>query len=217
MDIILGFDPGGERAFGWCLCGVEAENFYVLKTGTSDHTQAALKNSLTERPSGGVVVGAGIDAPMFWTADGGREADNWLRRSIGRCGAPNTSGTVQHFNSLRGACVIQGLLTARLLKNKFPGLPITEAHPKALLWLLGLGKKKSLPDKFMVPDLGTVSLDRSKLGSEHQRDAVLGAITAWAMNKKPSSWADLLEMERGPILAVEQPIGYWMPQPDGDV
>jgi hypothetical protein len=52
-------------------------------------------------------------------------------------GAKTPSGTVQQLNSPRGAVLVQGLVAAMLLRERVHGLPITETHPKALLWLLG--------------------------------------------------------------------------------
>ena len=62
------------------------------------------------------------------------------RQSCSPCHArsrgEDPSGTVQQLNSLRGAALVQGLVAAMLLSQRVHGLPITETHPKAVLWLL---------------------------------------------------------------------------------
>jgi hypothetical protein len=72
--------------------------------------------------------------PMWWPSgpSGDRRADQWIRKQyqIG-------SRTVQTTNSLRGACLVQGALFAERARQLFPAVPITEAHPKAVLQALG--------------------------------------------------------------------------------
>jgi len=110
----------------------------LLAAGNADHAKGAFDAAIVNVPVDQPPKGAGIDAPLSWVVDGGREADSVVRDAIGRAGAPNRSGTVQHFNSLQGSCVIQGMLIAQLLRARYPLLAVTEAHPKALLWLLGI-------------------------------------------------------------------------------
>ncbi len=106
MKIILGFDPGGEGRFGWAVCLDRDNRLKVIDAGIADHAKGAMESLLKALPRGGSVAGAGIDAPMFWVTDGGRKADYFIRKAIQHLGAKAPGGTVQHFNSLRGACVI---------------------------------------------------------------------------------------------------------------
>jgi len=212
LKFILGFDPGGEGNFGWAVCIDQDDGLIVANTGIADHAKGAMEQSLNVLPKGGSVVGAGIDAPMFWVNAGGREADSRVRATIGRLGAISSAGTVQHFNSLRGACVIQGLLVLKLVRQEYPNLPITEAHPMALLWLMGIARQDYKPDMVKLDDIEEIYVRRAGFRSEHERDAILGAFTAQAMIRKKSGWEDLLNFERDPVLAGTSPISYWIPK-----
>jgi hypothetical protein len=212
MTVFLGFDPGGEGKFGWAVCSDNDEGFQVIQTGIGDHAKAAIECALKAIPKGESVAGAGIDAPMFWIFDGSREADRRIRAVIGRLGAPSPGGTVQHFNSLRGACVIQGLLVLKLLRQLYPNLPVTEAHPKALLWLMGIARKDFGPEMVKLNDIKGINVTRAEIISEDERDAVLGAFAAQAMIRNEPGWEDLLKFEGDHVLAGESPISYWMPK-----
>lgn len=212
-DYFLGFDPGGERNFGWCVCSSGSDNTLILvAAGNANHSKGAFDAAIANLPDGENPNGVGIDAPLFWVVDGGREADSAVRDAIGRAGAPNRSGTVQHFNSLQGSCVIQGMLIAQLLRARYPMLSITEAHPKALLWLLGIATVNRPAAQVPVDSVCLVDRRQFPGGvSEHVRDAVLGAATARAMALQEAGWVDLLEREEGAIRSVDGPLGYWMP------
>jgi hypothetical protein len=212
MKVFLGFDPGGEGNFGWAVCIGHDNGLKVVDAGAADHAKGALEKSLKALPKEGTIVAAGIDAPMFWVFDGSREADRRIRAVIGRLGAPAPGGTVQHFNSLRGACVIQGLLVLKLLRQSYPNLPVTEAHPKALLWLMGIARQDFGPEMVKLNDIKGIYVTRAGIWSEHERDAVLGAFTAQAMIRNESGWEDLLKFERDSVLAGKPPISYWMPK-----
>ncbi|MCX5893011.1 MAG: DUF429 domain-containing protein [Deltaproteobacteria bacterium] len=213
MKVYLGFDPGGKRRFGWAVCTELNDRLKVVATGLADHAKGAMEQSLKALPKGASVAGAGIDAPMFWVSDGCRHADHFVRSAIGRLGARSPGGTVQHFNSLRGACVIQGLLILKLLRLEYPNLPITEAHPKALLWLMGIARPSHDPQLIKPRDINEIIIEETEFGSEDERDAILGAFTAQMMIQRKSDWVDLLKHERKErILAGELPIEYWMPK-----
>ena len=215
MKVILGFDPGGEGRFGWAVCTEIDDRLNVLATGLADHAKGALKDSLNALPKGGLVVSAGIDAPMYWVSEGYREVDRLVRKAIALLGAKSPGGTVQHFNSLRGACVIQGLLILKLLRREYPDLPITEAHPKALLWLMGIARRGQEPKNITPRDIEEIVMPGTIFGSEDERDAILAAFAAQMMIRRKSDWVDLLKCERKErILAGEPPIEYWMPKKD---
>ena len=212
-DYFLGFDPGGECKFGWCVCSPGRDNTLTLvAAGNANHAKGAFDAAIATLPDGEIPKGAGVDAPLFWVVDGGREADAVVRDAIGRAGAPNRSGTVQHFNSLQGSCVIQGMLITQLLRANYPMLSITEAHPKALLWLLGIATVDRPVAQVPVDSVCTVDRGRFPRGlSEHVRDAALGAVTARAMALQETGWVDLLKREEGAVRSVDGPLGYWMP------
>jgi len=212
MKVFWGFDPGGKGKFGWAVCIGGDDGLTVLDTGIADHAKGAMECVLKVTPKEKPIAGAGIDAPMFWVFDEGREADRLVRAAIKRLGARSPGGTVQHFNSLRGACFIQGLLVLKLLRQLYSNLPVTESHPKALLWLMGIARKGYEPELVRPDDIMEINFKDSGFGLEDERDAILGAFTAWAMIRRRSDWVDLLEYEKkGRILAGELPIGYWLP------
>ena len=132
MEIYLGFDPGGEDHFAWAVCSSGGRALRVLAIGEAEDAEHALRNSLSAVPKAGLVVGAGIDAPLFWSKSGARVVDSLIRQAIKKMGAPSPGGTVQHVNSLRGACIVQGILAANLVYEQFSEISITESHPKAL-------------------------------------------------------------------------------------
>jgi hypothetical protein len=211
--ILLGLDPGGIGNFGWCVAEAGTSlPIHVLATGKADHAQAAIleiQKVLAYTSTLFIFAGVGIDSPLFWTSDGDREADISIRSAIKAKGATNVYGTVQNVNSLRGACLVQGILSARLIRD-ISNTRITESHPKALLWLLDIASQ-SLPVEAIEP----ISLSRLikfniPPNSEHERDAALGALSAWYMLHADTSWYNLFDEERFPFAPVPQ-VEYWMP------
>lgn len=136
IQILLGLDPGGTGNFGWCITQYTAVMpMTPLACGLTNNASQAIRYALDAIPEGSTLVSAGIDAPLFWSKTGHRNADLTVRHAIKQAGAPHVSGTVQDINSLRGACLIQGMLAALELRERFPNLPITESHPKVVRWL----------------------------------------------------------------------------------
>ena len=208
---ILGFDPGGRGNFGWSVCRANDGTLQPSCTGLANDAWDAL-NEVEEAlgsnyPNGHPsILAAGIDAPMFWSKRGNRTVDYVLRCQLRNNGFPPSKlgGTVQQVNSLQGACLVQGILVGRYLREKW-NLPLTEAHPKALRCLLRRLKEPDQED--MVRKL-TAGLD------DHELDATLSAVAAWAMIHKPHGWRNLYDQECCPV----HPLGthvvdYWMPNP----
>lgn len=221
MAIVLGFDPGGKGSFGWAVGEIDAELPVRLReTGTADHAKDAVDGVRAALRDSDTVVAAGLDSPMYWTPSGGRAADKDVRKWIAVLGAPSPGGTVQHPNSLRGACVVQGPICGILLRRHFQGLLLNECHPKALLWLLRIATPGRPPEKITLGDLldtrdvlaGTPNGGQV---SEHERDAALGLVSAWAMHVRPPDWEDLTTREPNliPCAPCEPPVGYWVPTP----
>lgn len=193
MSILLGFDPGGSGNFGWCVA-IDSQQFptSAVASGLSNDGSSAVQDALSAVPSGEKVAAVGIDAPLYWPISGSRDADLSVRAAIKTAGAPHAAGTVQDVNSLRGACLIQGMLAAIALRERFPSIPITEAHPKALRWLL--------------PEVA-----RLCGSSEHERDALLSAVAAWGTVHQPEGWQDLILAEAAFYSPVAAPLHYFMP------
>jgi len=209
--IILGFDPGGIRRFGWCVAEGNTEGRLRFRdAGLADHAAGAVSAALTSARDVNRICAAGIDSPLFWIADGDRRAEKSIRGAMKRIGAKNVGGTVQQINSLRGACLAQGIMAALLLRQRVPKIRITESHPKALLWLLKVANVDRMVAEVTVKDLDEFIEAESPLSSDHQRDAALGAVAAWAMVTCRPGWHDLFLDEQSAFAPVA-PVEYWMP------
>jgi hypothetical protein len=211
MELYIGFDPGGKGKFGWAMCSPEGERLRILHTGSADHAQGALLAVQSRRPSQATITGAGIDAPLFWVANGKRHSDLLVRDAIKKLGSKSSGGTVQQLNSLRGACLVQGPLLAKLLVDEFPSISITETHPKALLFLLGLANKQNPPNHIGLEHLSKYLHADAIQHSEHERDSVLGAVASWASLKPQGEWRDLAKEEQALLVPFNYKPAYWMP------
>lgn len=213
--VVLGFDPGGPGGFGWAVLQMQKQDPPAVRAcgcgdGARDVVAAAMRAA-----RGDAIVAAGIDAPMFWSLGASRDADNRVRRAVLNRGG--SSGTVQAVNSLRGACLAQGLLAAHLLRLEAPSLPITEAHPKAVLWHLGIlsptrRKGKGLAE-LDAANLIARGASQTEAQDEHVRDAVVSAVGAWAMVVGTiSGWENIASIGRDDYTPLAPLPEYWMPQ-----
>lgn len=193
--VFLGFDPGGRNSFGWAvLFASDSGQPADLKTGICSDFIAALRKAtywISEAPTA-----IGIDAPLYWSAATDRKADALIRKLV--CVNGGKSGTVGHVNSLRGACLAQGALTAHHASKLWPSTMVTETHPKALL-RISQGARA-----FCALHLHSVS-------TEHERDAGLAAYSAWAAATRLSGWRDLAADEVSPFYPSVSPTAYWFP------
>lgn len=213
MGVLLGFDPGGEDGFGWCLVNdTPTLPLMVRTTGVVDNARSAVDTVMAQVKNGEQVMAVGIDAPLFWVAAGDRNVDRIVRDELRSLAAPSPGGTVQAVNSLRGACVVQGMLAGLLLRAVLPEVLITESHPKALLWQLRLANRNRHPAGISLPSLSQFSVSAAAGLTDHERDAAIGALCAWAMLHKPKGWRELYVEEQAPYSPVTAPLGYWMPQ-----
>lgn len=214
MAVLLGFDPGGEDGYGWCIADYAPDlPLQIRATGVVDNACDALDKTLAHVCAGEQIMAAGIDAPLFWVPSGDRHADELLRKDLRELGAPSPGGTVQAVNSLRGACLVQGVMTGILLRKTLPSLPITESHPKALLWLLGLANRKKHPRNILLSSLPKYLRPANSADiKEHERDAALATLSARAMLNQPAGWRNLFRKEQNLYLPIELPLGYWMPE-----
>lgn len=218
-QVYVGFDPGGLGNFGWCVAeATDAQSLCVLESRDADNagsaTDAVLKYA---KAATAEIIAIGIDSPLFWSSTGDRKVDRIVRDAVRSKGCGTSSGTVQNVNSLRGACLAQGILAAHLMRKAIPGVQITESHPKALLWLLGLATRDVPVDSIKAKDLHAfVTFPSNGDVSEHQRDAALGAYAALAMASRCDRWQDLFAREPSPFVPVP-PVGYWMPKLDSEV
>ena len=209
--VLIGLDPGGRVAFGWSIVEDAATlPLRVLASGVADCAAEAVR-SVVDAAGAAHVLAAGVDAPLYWVSDGDRASDGQLREAI--CARGSSGGTVQHVNSLRGACLVQGMMAALLLRQDNAALSTSEAHPKALLWLLEVATKEHHPSSVSLGSLSPFfRSDRHDQPTEHERDAALGALSAWAMVRKPEAWCHLSRLDEGFMSPLVPPPGYWMPR-----
>lgn len=212
MNVVFGFDPGGAAQFGWAV--LECSKSLPLRVraaGVANHAQQSVRSAMAVTRADDCVVAAGIDSPLYWTPSGERESDRLVRDIVLRAGGRALSGgTVQHPNSLRGACVVQGPIAALLIRQKLLGLPLTESHPKALLWALRLASESRATKTIFLSDLDHLVVGPEG-AVEHERDAMLGGFTAWSMVTRAEGWTDLVLTERNPLFFTTVPVSYWFP------
>ncbi len=239
-EFILGFDPGGQKAFGWSVCKRDRDGRLCrVETGVVSNAEEALC-AVKGKVGASRVLATGIDAPLLWSKKGNREIDRKIRCELSekcfetRCrkrSKRQVHETVQHINSLRGACTVQGVLLAKYLSEEHPHAKITETHPKALSFLLRCececSKEHECQDECReLCRLLEATLDKKKV-EEHQcgkeepkrdrRDAVISAYAAWSMlnqlELKPHdrTWSNLYEQEPNPLRPFGTCVSYWMP------
>lgn len=232
-EVVVGLDPGGRGAFGWCVAANgPALPLRVLATGVGSYFPE-VRNQLRDAIGGCAVAGFGIDAPLYWCQiqqrKHARDVDKRVRAALEslRSGA---GASVQAVNTLQGACIALGLMVARelldpevqafLSASTRTAPRITEAHPTALFRLLDASAAqlpgKELRDRRLPPHLaGPPATDRDK--GQHQRDATLAAITAWAMVNAAPGWRNIRPpVEPHVVDFLPTRAEYWMPFSSGN-
>lgn len=205
----FGADPGGANGFGVALLRADGS----FETGVVSCADDAMV-WLCDRVE--TILAAAIDAPLWWSSgkSGERTADIFVRECLHKAGAKDIGGTVQSANSLRGAVLIQGVLLATALRQRWRELPITEAHPKALLKAIWpqAPKGASLWEEIAK----CYGLTGAPLESEreHERDALLAAVAAREGYQR--KWTRDLARERSkseqdPASMAWGPVSYWWP------
>ena len=192
-DYLVGMDPGGQNAFGWAVLEFRKGDYRLLASGTASGVPSVFRcvnQVLTHSP-----VAVGIDAPLFWVPEGDRRADQVVRRMV--CAAGGSSGTVSHVNSLRGACLVQGVLAAIEAHKHWPTAKLTESHPKALLLASSAARRFA---------------ERLNLSVEHERDAALAAFSANALIGQAEDLHDLVKLDENAIFPGGKPVAYWFPK-----
>jgi predicted nuclease with RNAse H fold len=178
----VGVDPGGANAFGLAMLSTSGEASTAC-VSCADEAVALI----TSRP-----LAVGVDAPLWWSSgrSAEREADRWIRSKYGI-----SSGTVQTANSLRGAALVQGVMFVSRLREKFSGVLVTEAHPKAVAIALGGWGGAA------IAELGPIAA-----AGEHERDAIMAAIAA--REGYEGRWTRDLSLVRHP--SEQDPKTYWL-------
>jgi hypothetical protein len=203
----FGADPGGANAFGVALLRPDGTFESKVVSCADDAMKWLSRKDVT-------ILAAGIDAPLWWSSgnSGDRAADRYLRNKFGISG-----GTVQAANSLRGALLIQGALLAMALRRQSPKLPITEAHPKALLKALWPDLSKSdRPWERIAKRFRLEGPEPDDDERKDRRDAILAAIAAregttgqWT---RDLALCERLTGEQHPADVPWGPVHYWWPE-----
>ncbi|UKE47618.1 DUF429 domain-containing protein [Xanthomonas cerealis] len=192
MNQFVGIDPGGLSAMGWCVMTVRDADVR-LDTGicTGAETCINLIASCVDR----LPVAVGIDAPLYWAYDGDRVSDRRIRAAVASVGG--SGGTINHVNSLRAACLVQGILAAVAIAQRWPSTRVTESHPKALL--------RIWPE-------ANAFVSKHTFRTDHERDAALGAYAAKAYYEQSPGWVDWIARENNVFLPSGRPVAYWFPE-----
>jgi predicted nuclease with RNAse H fold len=184
----VGADPGGKGRFG--LAVIQPDG--VITAATFDCADAA--TDFACQCVKDVPAGVGVDAPLWWSSgpSGDRCADQWLRKTYGLPG-----GQVQTANSLQGAALVQGAMFVARIRERFPRVPVTECHPKALLRVLAGASWVNFAGQYDI----TVSPR-----DENVRDAIIAAVAA--RETFSGRWGrDLARMRAN---CEQDPSTYWL-------
>lgn len=196
MKKFVGLDPGGIGKFGWASLTVQdSGDVDLLLTGVCSTAPDAVKAASDALPY--VPLAIGIDAPLFWVKEGDRSSDRAVRSLVHAAGG--NPGTVMHVNSLQGACLVQGIIAARIARDLWLTVAVTEAHPKALR-VVHAGAQRFLSSHLPSPT------------TEHDQDAALAAYAAWALVDQFSGWHDLAVGESAPFFPSGFQVAYWFPE-----
>jgi hypothetical protein len=97
-----------------------------------------------------------------------------------------------------------------LLRREWQILPLCESHPKAFLWLAGIATPAVHHGSVQLAAIPQLASPPGLQVMEHQRDAAIAALSAWAMVHHPQGWRDLFVDEALAYSPLAQPLGYWM-------
>lgn len=197
--IWIGADPGGKRNFGLAILRSNG-SVKTYCVNCADEAVQIVVEQVNSKPDG-----VGVDAPLWWSSgrSGDRQSDQWLRTRYGLPG-----GQVQAANSLRGAALVQGAMFVQRMREHFPGISVTETHPKAVWKALRMKSGSAFAKHFGVA--AKITDDQ-----EHESDAVISAVAAregfegrWLNDLGTTRYAS----EQDPSTFWLAPIHYFWPE-----
>lgn len=220
---VWGYDPGGVKAAnGVAVLILEQGKLACAPITRSFGTVAEVTEFLDSRAEPPLAVG--IDTLTVWNNGhaGWRPADLFLRETC-----PKVRNSVKSSNELRGAMCLNGAIVLRHLRQKWPELHVTEAHPGVLFYRLfkhPCGRRT--PERWtqLLAHLG-VNRPEDQPRPAHEFDAILGAYAAWqglAGNWKIDLHASNDESVKqfrqqcGEDIPFDGPTHYWWPTFDDD-
>jgi len=173
---LLGLDPGGKGCFGWCVVKFRQKPPLEIEiSGVADNAGDAFCKA-QEIIKDNELIGVAIDSPLFWHKNGDfRNVDRTLKKNLSDID-PRFANKVMQVNSLRGGCLMQGIMAARMIRDKYKEVPITESHPTAITAI----------NYEYILDL------KGLCNNEHEIDAAIACLSAWAMKTKDKEWVDML-------------------------
>lgn len=121
----VGYDPGGNGKHGLARATLRDGNIVSVTTKTLRNVEDVVASILDVE----TLVGLGIDTLTCWStgSSGWRPADRWLQREY-----PAVRNSIQAPNSLYGAMSVSGMAALVAVRQAFPGIFVTETHPKVL-------------------------------------------------------------------------------------
>lgn len=103
-------------------------------------------------------------------------------------------------------------MAAMLFRRRHMAIPLTESHPKAMLWLL----RKAVPGRptrdVALADLSEYFSGELHNACDHERDAALATHSAFATTTPMEGWENLYTREINPIAPFDPMPGYWLPR-----
>ncbi len=121
---VVGYDPGGNCKHGLAWATVRHGRIVSVTTETLANVEEVLASIPKIQP-----LGLGIDTHTCWSTgpSGWRPADRWLR-----CRYPDVRNSILAPGSLHGAMSVNGMALLVAVRQAFPGIFVTETHPKVL-------------------------------------------------------------------------------------
>ena len=168
---VVGYDPGGNGRHGLARLAVRegaAESVVVSTHASAEDVIVTLE---TDDP-----LAVGVDTLTAWSTgpSGWRPADRWLRARY-----PEARSSVAAPNSLYGSMSLGGMAVLLALRDRQPGVLVTEAHPKVLQWALWHRRYDyGVEGRQMDADLGLALGVDLRTANDHEWDAAASALAA---------------------------------------
>ncbi|WP_029007535.1 DUF429 domain-containing protein [Azospirillum halopraeferens] len=203
--IVLGYDPGGaDSANGVALLDATGERVTHATQSVCSVDEAVAW--FEGKVDGRAPDAAGIDTLLYWETGrcGWRQADRWLKQRY-----PDVRGSVFSANSALGCMAVQGMALAMRLRERWPGIALSEAHPKVLYRALS-GRRYAwgaAMDAWLGTHLGRPA--GTGCANDHEWDALISAWAAW-MGSTGRWTLDLRSLSAAPIEPVRD-VTYWWP------
>jgi hypothetical protein len=193
-EYFVGFDPVARDNHSWAVIEVNGDDVIRITSGVAGSPSSALYEVIEHLSHPPKAVG--VNAPLYWGADGDRKVDLSIRRRvIAMGGQPEV---VPSVNSQLGAVLVRGVIVAQLATRTWALSKATEVNPKALL-LLYPQANQFLYQQFSDPS------------NVRDRDAVVSAFAAWQGAIRQLDWRDLARMDRQAFMPVSTDVAYWFP------